>query len=119
MTSIKPYLIPAIYNWIIDNDLTPHILVDANCPGTEVPANMVDNGQIVLNIRPGACERLELGNEAITFNTRFSGRKASITAPMGSIMAIYAKENGQGMIFDRETPQEPKAQKKPALRIVK
>lgn len=118
MTPIKPHLIRAFFEWIIDNELTPHILVDANCAGTEVPVNMIESGQIVLNIRPAACDRLELGNEAITFNARFSGRKTSITAPIDSILAIYAKENGQGMIFDIERTQAPK-NNKPTLRVVK
>jgi stringent starvation protein B len=119
MTALKPYLIRAFYEWIVANELTPHLLVDATYPGTEVPVNMVDNGQIALNIRPAAVDRLELGNEAITFNTRFGGRKTSINAPIDSILAIYAKENGKGMLFEPETPQAPQTTKKPELRIVK
>lgn len=116
MTPIKPYLIRAFHEWILANELTPHILVDATCLGIEVPANVVENGKVVLNIRSSACDRLELGNEAITFNAKFGGRMSDITAPIDSILAIYAKENGNGMMFDAEMPKAPK---KPALRVVK
>lgn len=126
MTSLKPYLIRSIYEWIIDNDLTPHLLVDATHPDALLPEAFIEDDKIVLNIRPAAVQGLLLGNEDIEFNARFSGRPMHIIAPVAAILAIYAKENGRGMVFDKndedndDTP--PPAKKPPArpqLRVVK
>ncbi|MCK4843110.1 MAG: ClpXP protease specificity-enhancing factor [Methylococcales bacterium] len=125
MTSLKPYLIRSIYEWIIDNQLTPHLLVDTENFETLVPEDFIEDGKIVLNIRPEAIEGLSLGNEEIQFNARFSGNPMHIVAPTVAVLAIYAKENGKGMIFDpeehnRESP--PPVEKKPGkpqLRVVK
>ena len=125
MTSLKPYLIRSIYEWIIDNDLTPHLLVDAENSHAVLPQQFIEDGKIVLNIRPQAVQGLTLGNEEIQFNTRFSGKPMHIVAPIASVMAIYAKENGKGMIFDQEdeeptkTPPENKPPTRPTLRVVK
>ena len=125
MTSLKPYLIRSIYDWIIDNDLTPHLLVDAENNQAILPQQFIEDGKIVLNIRPQAIQRLTLGNEEIQFNARFSGRPMSIVVPITAVMAIYAKENGKGMIFDQEddesdkTPPENKPPTRPTLRVVK
>jgi stringent starvation protein B len=125
MTSLKPYLIRSVYEWILDNDLTPHLLVDASHPYAQVPEAFVENGQIVLNIRPAAIQGLQLGNEDIEFNARFSGRSMHIIAPVAAVLAIYAKENGRGMAFDKEEENDeppPPVQKPPArpqLRVVK
>ena len=125
MTSLKPYLIRSIYEWIIDNDLTPHLLVDAENSHAVLPQQFIEDGKIVLNIRPQAVQGLNLGNEEIQFNTRFSGKPMHIVAPIAAVMAIYAKENGKGMIFDQEddesdkTPPENKPPTRPTLRVVK
>jgi len=128
MTPLKPYLIRSIYDWILDNNLTPHLLVNAEDPNAVLPQQFVQDGRIILNIRPAAVEALSLGNDAVEFNTRFSGKSTYINAPIGAIMAIYAKENGKGMVFEIEESQndEPppppteKSQKsKPKLRVVK
>ncbi|MGZ5043388.1 MAG: ClpXP protease specificity-enhancing factor [Methylobacter sp.] len=125
MTSLKPYLIRSIYEWIIDNNLTPHLLVDAEDTSAILPQDFIEDGRIVLNIRPAAIQGLSLGNEEIEFNARFSGKPMHIVTPITAVLAIYAKENGKGMIFDQEEhdDDEPPPAKKPAakpnLRIVK
>ena len=101
MTSSVPYLIRAIYEWIVDNDLTPYLMVDANRPGIVVPQDYLDeHGRIILNISPGATSELLMSNEEITFNARFSGQSMGVVVPTHSVRAIYARENGQGMMFD-------------------
>ncbi len=124
MTSLKPYLIRAIYEWITDNGLTPHLLVDANHSDAVVPQQFIDDGKIVLNIRPQAIQGLSLGNEEIRFNARFGGNPMQIIVPTPAVMAIYAKENGKGMVFDQDDdtenpPPEKKPPTRPALRVVK
>ncbi len=108
MTSNRPYLLRALYEWITDNDLTPHILVNAQLDGVDVPAHVVQDGKVVLNIAPSATEHLQLENDTIFFKARFSGNPYSINIPMVAVIAIYAKENGQGMMFAQDdTPQPP------------
>jgi stringent starvation protein B len=125
MTPLKPYLIRSIYEWIIDNNLTPHLLVDADNCDAILPQEFIEDGKIVLNIRPEAIQGLSLGNENIEFDARFSGKPMHIATPVTAVMAIYAKENGKGMIFDHEDndgnepPPEKKPAAKPNLRIVK
>ena len=125
MTSLKPYLIRSIYEWIVDNDFTPHLLVDAENSSAILPQQFIEDGKIILNIRPQAIQGLILGNTDIQFSARFSGKPMNIVAPIAAIMAIYAKENGKGMIFDQEdeepenTPPENKPPTRPALRVVK
>lgn len=142
MTSSRPYLIRAMYEWIVDNGLTPYLLVDANQEGVEVPNDYVEDGRIVLNIGPGASRDLELGGEFVTFSARFSGQAMWVTAPIVAVSAVYAKENGQGMMFSDDAPEvgaEPAAapttaddsgtepddpppsggKKRPTLRVVK
>jgi len=125
MTSLKPYLIRSIYEWIVDNDLTPHLLVDAQNCDAVLPQQFIEDGKIILNIRPQAIQGLILGNNDIQFSARFNGKPMSIVAPVVAVMAIYAKENGKGMIFDQEdeepenTPPENKPPTRPALRVVK
>ncbi|WP_306850680.1 ClpXP protease specificity-enhancing factor [Luteibacter jiangsuensis] len=99
MTSNRPYLLRAIYDWISDNGFTPYVLVDANQPGVQVPAHVVKNGQVVLNLAMRAVANLDLGNDRITFQARFSGVSQSIAIPMHAVLALYAQENGQGMMF--------------------
>lgn len=101
MTSSQPYLIRAIYEWIVDNDLTPYLMVDATKRGTVVPEDYLDEqGRIILNISPSATSGLLMTNEEVTFSARFSGQSMSIVVPTYSVRAIYARENGQGMMFD-------------------
>lgn len=127
MTSLKPYLIRSLYEWIVDNDMTPHLLVNAEHPSAVLPEAFIENNQIILNVRPAAVQNLLLGDDDIEFNARFSGRPMHIVAPVSAVLAIYAQENGQGMVFDpseegeNETSLEDKkpTNKRPQLRIVK
>ncbi|KTD13011.1 stringent starvation protein B [Legionella jamestowniensis DSM 19215] len=126
MTSNKPYLLRAIYDWIVDNDLTPYILVNSNFPGVQVPQEYVNNGRIVLNISPKACRGLHLENDRIIFTARFSGQSMQIFIVPAAVLAIYAKENGQGMEFPEEAHEPPPTTigsetkgRKPALTLVK
>lgn len=110
MTSTRPYLIRAIHEWIVDNGFTPYIVVDAQIQGTEVPSNYINSeGKIILNLNPTAVQSLVMGNEWITFRTRFSGKITNVHLPIRSVIAIYAKENGQGMNF----PEDPEEEKNP------
>ena len=104
MTSSRPYIIRALYDWIVENDCTPYILVNAFEDGVEVPQEHVKDGQIILNISPVAVQDLNQGNEGIDFEGRFAGIPKRVLVPMPAILGIYAKENGQGMIFDTDDP---------------
>lgn len=106
MTSTRPYLIRAFYDWIIDNDCNPYIVINANGEGVQVPMEYVDGGQIVLNISMSAVNNLTLGDHAIEFQARFGGRIREVYAPIQSIVAIYAKENGRGMVFAEDEEEE-------------
>ena len=99
MTSSRPYLIRALYQWIVDNGMTPYILVDAEQPDVVVPDQYIQDGKIVLNIAPMAVQALVLGDGEVTFNARFSGKSMSQSIPVRAVLAIYARENGQGMMF--------------------
>ena len=128
MTSSRPYLIRALYQWIVDNGVTPYVLVDAQVPGVDVPNQYIQDNKIVLNIAPMAVHGLMLGDEIISFNARFSGKETDIFIPTEAVLAIYARENGQGMMFSEE-PHEPEpptdgadgpdSAGKPRLRVVK
>ena len=108
MNSSKPYLIRALYQWIVDNDCTPHVMVNALAEGVEVPQQYVKDGQIVLNIAPSAIVNLSMENDFLSFNGRFGGVPTDIFLPVPAIMGIYARENGQGMMFEPEDlPPEP------------
>jgi len=130
MTPLKPYLVRAIHEWILDNDHTPYLLVNAAVDGVQVPRQYVEDGRIVLNLRTEATQGLSLGNEWIEFNARFGGKPMHVMAPVHAVLAIYASENGQGMVFDVEetgpdeqppTPPEPEppVRGRPKLRVVK
>lgn len=106
MTPRRPYLLRAFYDWLVDNDLTPHLVVDATLPGVQVPMEFVSDGQIILNVAPRAVGNLELGNEAVSFNARFSGRPHSVIVPMYAVLAVYARENGAGTMFEPEPSYE-------------
>jgi stringent starvation protein B len=107
MTSSRPYFIRAIYDWLVDNGLTPHLLVNAEARGVQVPSQYVDKGQVVLNISPSAVKLLELGDNYINFNARFGGVPLDIRVPVTAVMGIYARENGRGMLFPEEEAPDP------------
>lgn len=124
LSSSQPYLLRAIYEWIVDNNLTPYILVDANHDNVQVPQQFVENGKIVLNIAPRAVNNLQLSNEQVLFDARFTGQPMQVMLPISAVLAIYAKENGQGMVFNEndhptEPDPEPTDPDKPKLRLVK
>jgi len=102
MTSSRPYLLRALLDWICDNGLTPHLLVDATLPEVAVPAKFVQQGKITLNIGPAAVQGLEMGNDAISFSGRFAGHPMQVHVPVRAVLAIFARENGQGMMFGQE-----------------
>ena len=107
MTSNRPYLIRAIYEWIVDNGMTPHLLVFADHPGVVVPRQYVEAGKIVLNLSPIAVRGLVIGNDQITFSGRFGGTPMDVVVPIGQAGAIYARENGKGMVFAPDESEEP------------
>ena len=135
MTSSQPYLIRAIYDWIIDNGFTPYLLVNAENDYAMIPRDYVEDGKIVLNINPSAISDLQLGNDYIMFNARFSGKAMEVSVPIVAVLAIYARENGQGMMFDENNndlppsspedtppsdhPPKSKKSQKPQLKVVK
>lgn len=100
--SSRPYLARALYQWLLDNELTPYIVVDAEQPGVEVPRQFVQNGQIVLNLSPGAVRDLFMENDALGFSARFGGQPMRVMVPTSALVAIYARENGVGMVFGHE-----------------
>lgn len=140
MTSSRPYLVRALYEWILENACTPHIVVNALLDEVEVPLEHVKDGQIVLNISPVAVQNLDIDDHYLSFSGRFAGIPRSVLVPMPALLGIYARENGQGMMFEgapepdapgpKPAPEESSpdagakvgssaAHKKPALRIVK
>ena len=144
MSSNRPYLLRALYEWINDNRLTPYILVDARQPGVQVPASSIKDGKVVLNIAMRAVEALDMGNEALSFRARFSGVSQFLVVPVQAVIAIYAQETGQGMMLppddgvqapttgddgaqplpehdnpDADPPEPPVPGKGPFLRVVK
>lgn len=102
MTPNRPYLLRAFYEWIVDNNCTPYLVVDATLPGVRVPPQYVKDGQIVLNVSPGAVGNLSLGNDEVTFNARFGGSPFALRVPQYAVLAIYARENGAGTMFAQE-----------------
>lgn len=104
MNSSRPYLLRALCEWIQDNDCTPYIVVSTEVPGVVVPSGYAENGRIVLNVSANAVRELMFDAQAVSFRARFGGREQSVHAPIGAVIAIYARENGEGMVFDLETP---------------
>ncbi len=137
MSPSRPYLVRAFNEWVLDNDCTPYIVVDAGIQGVQVPNEHVANGQIVLNISPGAVKSLVIGNSALEFNARFGGVPMQVFVPLQAVIAIYAKENGEGMVFGSEPgvpdpdgvadsgkgtgikPNEERPSGRPTLKVVK
>jgi stringent starvation protein B len=104
MTSHRPYLLRALYEWIVDNGMTPHVLVDAGMPGVRVPMQSVKDGRIVLNIAERAVGGLRMDNDALRFSARFGGVSQSVLVPLEAVIAVYARETGQGMAL----PDDPR-----------
>lgn len=128
----RPYLLRALYEWLVDNHCTPHIVVDTTIKGVMVPEQFVSDGQIVLNINSSAVQNLQLSDESVSFNARFGGVPMNVYVPMVAVMAIYAKESGMGMGFGMEpgveffdqpepppTTPDPAPTKRPKLQVVK
>lgn len=101
-TSSRPYLLRGLYEWLLDSHLTPHVIIAADLPGVEVPREQVQDGQLVLNISDTATRGLEITNDAMSFSARFGGVPRQIYIPMEAVIAIYARENGAGMVFGQE-----------------
>jgi stringent starvation protein B len=104
VTSSKPYLIRALYEWILDNGLTPYIMVNADIPGTKVPRQYVKDGQLILNIGPNSSSHLQMTNDRLEFKASFGGSPFNVLMPIAAVQAIYARENGQGMFFGEDIP---------------
>ncbi|MBF6058419.1 MULTISPECIES: ClpXP protease specificity-enhancing factor [Thiomicrorhabdus] len=111
MISNRPYMIRALYDWIVDNRWTPHIQVDADYPGVQVPQEYVQDGVIVLNVSPSAVFGLAMENDRFQFKARFGGVERVIGFPPQAVLAIFARENGHGMPFPPEPyPNQESAQ---------
>lgn len=124
MTSNRPYLLRALYDWICDNHLTPYLLVDATGDDLSIPFDFVEDNKIVLNISPSAVRDLDLSNDYINFKARFSGKSMDVYFPVRAVLAIYANENGRGMIFQEEeqeikTDEEPVSNSEPGKKETK
>ena len=137
MTSNRPYFIRALHEWICDNNMTPYIVINATDNNVNVPKRFVENGKIILNISPAAAHALQINNDYIEFMARFSGAAMHIYAPIKAVVAIYASENGRGMVFNEDeddggggggngnegggptTPTTTTKKGKPQLRVVK
>jgi len=131
-TSRRPYLVRAMHEWMTDNGQTPHLVVDANAAGVDVPRGYVKDGKVILNISWQATQGLKLGNDLIEFSARFGGVSHQVRVPARAVLGIYSRETGQGMLFQEEegggtptspeTPPEPAAPgggTRPRLRVVK
>ena len=129
LTSNRPYLIRALYEWLLDNGLTPHLLVEADAAGVVVPERYVEEGHIVLNVSPSAVQQLQLGNELISFRARFGGTPMEVLVPPAAVLGIYARENGRGMLFpqdgepeSQDGPPDPETSPpagRPSLKVIK
>ncbi len=129
MNSSRPYLIRGIYEWIVDNGCTPYLLVDTQSPEVVVPMQFIENSRIILNIAPMAVQALALGNDAVSFSARFGGTPMNVVVPVSAVLAVYARENGKGMVFseddggDHPTGNSPvptsEKSRRPTLTVVK
>jgi stringent starvation protein B len=128
----RPYLLRAMHEWMTDNALTPHLVVDAKFEGIDLPVEHVRDNKLVLNVSYAATRALVIGNDAVTFEARFGGVPRSLHVPVDAVLGIYARENGQGMVFSEGPEPEPpspdddgpkedgsKESKRPSLRVVK
>ena len=129
MTSLRPYLMQALIDWIIDNDCTPYAIIDCTVDGTQTLKEHATDGKLVLNLSAAATRNLLVDDRTVSVDCRFQGRAVHIEAPVGAVIAVYARENGKGMAFEAETPAasatdkpaaaDAKAKKAPALKLVK
>ena len=126
MTSSKPYLVRALYQWILDNDNTPYILVDTASDQVLIPPGIANDAKVVLNLAPAAIQDLEMANDHVSFSARFNGVAEQIYVPVVSLLAIYARENGEGMMFpaeedeaDAENEAPTPSPKTPTLKVIK
>ena len=123
MVSTKPYLIRAVRDWALDNNFTPHLIVDMRCEGVLVPKDCTQDDRLTLNISEQAVSDLQMGNEWLMFSSRFSGQDFAVEIPVEAVVAIFARENGEGVAFTEEgaAPDEPPDTKArpPYLRVVK
>lgn len=133
MTPSKPYIMRALYEWIVDNECTPYMIVAVDAPGVMVPEGYAENGQMVLNLSPSAVRSFSMSNTAVSFEARFGGVPHQLFVPVYAVLAVYAQENGQGMYFEPESPPEeataedevpqpeppPPSRPRPGLRVVK
>lgn len=129
MTPQKPYLLRAIYEWILDNQCTPYLLVNTEYDGVQVPQAYIQDGRIVLNISPDAIHQLSLNNDWVSFSARFAGQAEDIFIPIKAVQAIYCKENNEGMFFPEEEQDPPPDDKpsgndthskgRPSLKVIK
>ena len=107
----RPYLLRAMHEWICDSGCTPHLVVDATAEGVDVPRAYVKDGKIVLNVSMSATAQLKLGNDEVSFSGRFGGASMHVRVPVAAVLAIYARETGQGLVFSDEdgapTPGSP------------
>jgi stringent starvation protein B len=124
-TPRRPYLVRAMHEWMTANSQTPHLVVDANNTAAEVPRAYVRDGRITLNVSWQATQGLKLGNEWIEFSARFGGVARHVRVPVVSVLGIYARETGQGMLFQDEGEAPPPAAgagdngTRPKLRVIK
>lgn len=121
MTSARPYLIRALIDWVVDNECTPHVAVDCSVPGVEAPLDYAVDGKLVLNLSGTATRNLDIGNDVLSVDCRFGGRPFHVQAPVGAVIAVYARESGMGMAFEVETGgDDPEPTKpRPKLTLVK
>lgn len=129
MTPSRPYLLRALYNWIVDNGLTPHLLINVMGEGVQAPSEFAEGGRLVLNIAPSAVGSLSLGDTCVELSARFGGTPHHVLVPIAEVLAIYARENGRGMIFTEEDggggdggpdpDPDPEPPSRPGLRVVK
>ena len=129
MTPPRPYLVRALIDWIVDNDCTPFVAIASDMDGVTVPPGTAKDGRVVLNLSASATRNLQITNDLLTVDCRFGGQPHHVTAPMGAVVAVFARENGEGMAFEPEKageapnteetpPAKPPRKKGPNLTLV-
>lgn len=106
MTSVRPYLVRALVDWIVDNGQTPYLVVDCSIAGVQAPAERAESGKLVLNVSAGATRNLAIGDDWLTVDCRFGGQPVHVRSPVGAVVAVYARESGMGMAFEAEDPAD-------------
>lgn len=122
MTSARPYLVRAMIDWIVDNAWTPYVVIAADAPGAEALLDYATDGRLVINVSATATRNLAIGNDALEVDCRFGGRPVHLCAPIGTVVAVYARETSKGMVFeveDGDAPTEPEPPSRPKLSLVK